>query len=77
MWTTFDKDSWSFSAEDMIDLNKIPELDLTKIWHQITASSPWAESHRQSLASVLELTAWTTHEMGIWLFVLTVMFWTF
>jgi hypothetical protein len=33
----FDTEQWSFSAEDMFDLNKIPEFSLNKIWLSISA----------------------------------------
>jgi hypothetical protein len=44
MWK-FDREHWTtFSAEDMIDLNKIPDFSLNRFWSSISEQSPWAES---------------------------------
>ena len=55
----------------MIKFESLKEFDLGKAWESISSARP--EMDRQILAKLLEKAAVTGYEMGVWLFLLTLL----
>jgi len=55
----------------LIKFESVKEFDLDKAWESISSSRPKID--RQILAKLLETAAVTGYEMGVWLFLLTLL----